>query len=112
MHATHKDCATCKKSLPLADFNKCANAYLGLDAYCRSCRREYYQEHKEDYAAANRRFNLSHPGHATERMRVWRAKHPERVREIGRKSDAKRAAKRKAQRLAAKKAKEKDQDNG
>lgn len=39
-----KKCTRCGRVLPISEFNKRAKSPDGLQAYCRECKREIYQE--------------------------------------------------------------------
>lgn len=39
-----KKCPRCGRVLPISEFNKRAKSPDGLQAYCRECKREIYQE--------------------------------------------------------------------
>jgi len=93
---THKRCCTCRRQCSLSRFSRDRNSPDGHGRRCKDCIAEDYQRNivqrrqsSKDRYRANREAEL-------ERLRQWRAEHPDRNREIVRRSRAGIRARRRA----------------
>ena len=106
-----KTCTRCLLSKETTLYRIKIKATGRLCAWCKECEKAYQSEHKaanpEAYKEMCRKSaqkcKESHPARATQNMRRWRERNPERAKEIQLRSDAKRRGNRGAYLAATKK---------
>ena len=58
-----KICTKCNRELSIECFNKCKTTKDGLQCWCRECKGEHNQTHKEYYSRYNKEYRQTHREH-------------------------------------------------
>lgn len=91
-----KPCPRCNKNLPFDMFYKSKASKDGCSAYCKACSAAYAKKWQAKNLTPERRkkyqdkFKEENPGYNTEKAKEWRAKNPERFKEIRREKERKK----------------------
>lgn len=73
-----KYCPRCRRTLPLADFNRCHSAPDGHQRQCRECGREYRAAHRERRSAVSKAWREAHRKEIRAYGKARREAHPEK----------------------------------
>jgi pimeloyl-ACP methyl ester carboxylesterase len=71
-----KNCCTCRRPLPLTEFNKRRAAKDGLQSRCRDCSRQWYARNRVAHKANVARRNARHRRSMHEKLATYLAEHP------------------------------------
>jgi hypothetical protein len=74
--ADSKKCSTCHLVVPLTEFNRRAAAPDGLQARCRACSRQWYEDHRAAHIANVFRRNKAYRAELAMRILGYLAEHP------------------------------------
>lgn len=72
-----KQCSKCKQWLPLDEFTKNKSFPDGLQNWCKTCMKAYYDANYERRLEYNRGYVAEHREHVREYQRSYRQEHPE-----------------------------------
>ncbi len=75
-----KICPHCGVQKDENEFGKNKNRRDGLQGYCKICRKQQYEENKEEILECNRKFYEENKEMISARNKDWRAKNPEKVK--------------------------------
>ncbi len=76
MADTLKICCTCRRTLPLTEFNKRRAAKDGLQSRCRDCSRQWYERNRVAHMANVARRNARHRQRMQQRLAAYLSEHP------------------------------------
>jgi len=71
-------CSKCKKVLPSSKFGKGRNKN-GLHCWCKSCRKIYHKEHKNEKALYDKEYNLKNKNRIKKERNQWYLKNRKRI---------------------------------
>ena len=75
-----KICGKCGVLKPVTEFHKNKSTTDGLHHQCKTCRTEYYAEHREEIIARKRAYRFEHREEIRARNKAYRSKHREELR--------------------------------
>lgn len=75
-----KVCITCKKELPLGDFNRHNRYEDGLQQKCRLCFKAYYRENKQRILETQKVWVESNREKTTDYKKSWKSRNPQAVK--------------------------------
>jgi 5-methylcytosine-specific restriction endonuclease McrA len=80
-----KICCRCEKEQPLSEFTKNKAKVDGLDARCKTCKKEIREENREYHAAKSKEWRENNPDRFKERRDAWSQANPQSQNETRKK---------------------------
>lgn len=74
-----KICSKCGRELPIECFNKSSQSKDGLRSWCKGCRKQYRQEHREEISEYKKRYREEHKEEISAKDKQYRIEHKEEL---------------------------------
>ena len=74
-----KKCTECNEIKELDEFNKCSKGKNGLEAKCRSCKQEWYQNNREKRLQQVKEYNKNHKETIVEYKKRYQKENKEKI---------------------------------